>query len=195
MTSFLRRLLVVVVLFAVALSASVAFAGVSATAVAAKSWEARVSFAHPNPFIPGILWTVDLRVVATDDAAPVAYVDYRVTQISTGYEYAHLTGSETLAPEQVALGTLKSAEVQDVVVTVTTEPPGGFQVFTFNVTWTRSGSPTVINSRDGGEHTVAQLIPTTVTGTATAPIPGGVFTFSGADVTASSLYRVLVATG
>jgi hypothetical protein len=181
-----RRLLAVafVALLAVALSATVASA-----APAANAWETSVSFARPNPFAEGILLTLDLRIVDAADADPVAYVDYRAI-LPGGFEYSHLTGTETLEPGQFAVG-LHGAQVTNLVVQVT--GGGYFQQFTFNVTWTQSGHPEVAASNDGGEHTVVQHIPTTASGTAvdlTNIVP-----FRNEDITASALHRVIVGTG
>ena len=128
-------------------------------AAAPDAWTAHAYFERPNPFDPSgcIVLKLDLQVTTT-----TAYVDYWATDTCFGFDYGHLTGSTTLAPNQVSLGSFDSASVTNVGVTVS--GAGFFQQLTFNLTWTGTGNVTVSHPTKGVGQ-VAREVSATVAGT------------------------------
>jgi hypothetical protein len=178
MSQLAKRLLVLL-----AAVAAIALAATPSYAAAPDAWRAQASFERPNPFDPSgcIVLKLDLQVTTT-----AANVDYWARDTCFGFDYDHLTGSTTLAPNQVSLGSFDSASVTNVAVTVS--GAGYFQVFTFNLTWTGTGKVTISHPNHGAGQ-VTRGVSATVAGSVLDL--GGNNLFSGSDVSDAEIEQVL----
>jgi hypothetical protein len=164
--------------------AAVATGAVAAPSYAAPpAWRAHAYFDRTNPYDPSgcIHLKLDLRVTST-----TAYVDYWATDTCFGFDYDHLTGSTTLAPNQVSLGSFDSAALSNVAVTVT--GAGYFQAFTFNLTWSGSGRIT-ISHPTGPSGEVARQTAAAVSGSVVDL--GGSTLFSGSNVADAEIAQII----
>jgi hypothetical protein len=170
----MKRLLVFLGLIA-------ALAVVATPAYAAgPEWTAHASFQRTNPFYSCAVLKLDLQVTQT-----TASVDYWATDTCSNFDYPHLTGSTSLTPDQVSLGSFDTASLTNAVVGVAGS--GYIQAFTFNLTWTGAGRPT-ISAPIGGTGQVARHSAATVTGSVVDL--GGTTLFSGSDATEGSIAEV-----
>jgi hypothetical protein len=182
MSKIARQLLV----FLAALAAS-AVAAMPSYAASPAIWKANAHFDRPNPYDPSgcVVLKLDLRVTQT-----TAYVDYWARNTCFGFDYDHLTGSTALGSDQVSLGSLDTASLTNVGVTVS--GAGYFQAFTFNLTWTRSEDVKVVHPT-GGTGQVARVASASVSGSVLDL--GGNNLFSGSDVTEAEIEQVLHTVG
>ena len=146
-------------------------------------WTARALFERINPFYGDgcVVLKLDLRIDTT-----TASVDYWAEDVCFGLDYGHLTGTTTLQPGQVQLSSLGSASLTNVLVDVAGQ--GYIQQFTFNLTWTGSGTATVSRPRDG-TGVIARSVDANVSGTVVDL--GGTTLFTGQDVSEAQITQVL----
>jgi hypothetical protein len=147
---------------------------------AGPEWTAHAFFQRTNPFYSCAVLKLDLQLTQT-----TASVDYWATDTCFNFDYSHLTGSTTLAPDQVSVGSFDTDSLTNAVVGV--NGSGFVQVFTFNLTWTGSGRP-AISAPIGGTGQVARQSAATVTGSVVDL--GGTTLFSGSDATQASIAEV-----
>jgi hypothetical protein len=124
---------------------------------------------------------IDLQVTQT-----TASVDYWAHGTCANFNYPHMTGSITLTPDQVSLGSFNSASLTNAVISVSGS--GFSQVLTFNLTWTGSGQVTV-SAPIGGTGQVERQSAATITGSVVDL--GGDTLVSGSDATQADIAEVL----
>jgi hypothetical protein len=182
MTNVAQRLAVVVAGFLAA-----AAAALPSYAASPATWTAAASFDRVNPYDPSgcIHLKLDLQVTAT-----TAYVDYWARNTCFGFDYDHLTGSSTLTAGQLSLGSFESASVSNVGVSVF--GAGYFQSFTFNLTWTGTGSASMSHPSHGSGQ-VARSVSATVTGSIVDLV--GNNAFSGSDASTAEITQVIHTVG
>jgi len=171
-------------LFAAALASIVAVLASAAPASAAgPALSAHALFARVSPYDPSGCLVLKLDVQAT---ATTLSADYWATDECAHVDYAHFTGTTSLTPAQVSLGSFASASLTNATVDVT--QGGYFQQFTFNLTWTGSGNAT-ISHPVGGPGEVARQTSASVSGTALDLVGNPLF--SGSDVSDAEIAQVL----
>jgi hypothetical protein len=144
---------------------------------AGSQWTAHAFFQRTNPFDQSGCTVLKLDLQVTQATASA---DYWSTNTCSNFDSPHLTGSTTLTPDQVSLGSFHTASLTNAVIGVSGS--GFIQQFTFNLTWTGSGRIT-ITPRHGRQSAA------TVTGSVVDL--GGNRLFSGSDVTAAEIAELL----
>jgi len=170
---------------AAATAAAAVLVSAAPASAAGPAWSAHALFARVSPYDPSGCLVLKLDVQAT---ATTLSADYWATDECAHVDYAHFTGTTSLTPAQVSLGSFATASLTNATVDVT--QGGYFQQFTLNLTWTGSGEVT-FSHPVGGPGVVARQTSASVAGTA-ADLVGNPL-FSGSDVSDAEIAHVLYA--